>query len=88
MLGASVPNLVVALCKDFLLLVVIAIVLGGPLAYYVMDRFLHQYVFHTEIDAGTVILAVAMLLGIAIITVVYQSSKAAMVNPAKSLRSE
>jgi putative ABC transport system permease protein len=87
-LGASVSTLVMMLCKDFTRLVLIAIVVGCPVAYYIMNRFLEQYAFHTEFGLTVFILTAVVMLGIALATVIFQSAKAALANPVRSLRSE
>jgi putative ABC transport system permease protein len=87
-LGASVPTLIMMLCKDFTRLVMVAIVIGCPIAWYVMDKFLAQYAFHTQFGMQVFAITAAVMLGIALATVVYQSAKAALSNPVSSLRSE
>jgi putative ABC transport system permease protein len=87
-LGASVTSLVVLLSKDFLKLVLVAILIASPIAYYAMYRWLEDFAHRIELAwwvfAGAGLLAV----GIALLTVSYQSIKAALVNPVASLRSD
>ena len=87
-LGASVASIVTLLSKDFLKLVLIAIVIASPIAWYAMNRWLQDFAYKITIDwwvfAGAGLLAV----GIALLTVSFQSVKAALMNPVKSLRSE
>jgi putative ABC transport system permease protein len=87
-LGASVVNITAMLSKDFLILVVIAIVIASPIAWYAMNKWLMDYVYRTELNWW--ILAVAGLAAvlIAFITISSQAIKAALSNPVKSLRSE
>jgi putative ABC transport system permease protein len=87
-LGASVINITAMLSKDFLILVIIAIVIASPIAWYAMNKWLMDYVYRTELNWW--ILAVAGLAAvlIAFITISSQAIKAALSNPVKSLRSE
>ncbi|GAB3641520.1 ABC transporter permease [Spirosoma arcticum] len=87
-LGASVAGIVTLLSRDFLKLVLIAIVVATPMAWYAMNQWLQNFEYKVAIDwwvfAGAGLLAV----GIALLTVSLQSVKAALTNPVKSLRSE
>ena len=87
-LGASVASIVTLLSKDFLTLVLIAIVTASPLAGWAMNQWLNDFAY--KIDIGWWVFALAGLLavGIALLTVSFQSVKAALMNPVKSLRSE
>jgi putative ABC transport system permease protein len=81
-------SIVALLARDFVKLVLIAIVIASPIAWYTMHRWLQD--FASRIDIQWWVFAVAGLLavGIALLTVSFQSIKAALVNPVKSLRSE
>ncbi|MFT7481851.1 MAG: putative ABC transport system permease protein, partial [Oceanospirillaceae bacterium] len=87
-LGASVSGLVGLLSADFLKLVVVALVIASPIAWYLLNNWLESYAFHIEMPWW--IFGVAGLLSMftAFLTVSYQSIKAATMNPVKSLRSE
>lgn len=87
-LGASVFNLWRLMTKDFVLLVVIALLLAIPVAYYFMNNWLQHYKYRTEISWWIIALTSVGALSITLLTVSYQSIKAAMMNPVKSLRSE
>lgn len=87
-LGASVVNLWGLMSKDFVILVSISLVLAIPVAYYFMHKWLQNYDYRTEISAWIIILTGVGALLITLLTVSYQSIKAAMMNPVKSLRSE
>jgi len=87
-LGASMPSVVVMLSKDFTWLVLIAFLLATPMAWYLMDGWLERFAYHIDLGAGVFIAAGASALLISLITVSYQSVKAAIANPVKSLRSE
>lgn len=87
-LGASVSNLVALLSTDFLKLVLIAIVLASPVAYYVMNQWLTNFAYRAELSGWVFVLAGGLAIGIALLTVSFQSIRAALLNPVKSLRSE
>ncbi len=87
-MGASVSNLIVMLCSDFTKLVAIGLFIGIPVAWYLGSGYLSGYAFHTEISVWTFALTATGILLIALITVAYQSVKAALANPTESLRSE
>lgn len=87
-MGASVPGLVGLMGKEFLVLVLIAAVLGCPVGWYLMTTWLSSYAFH--VDVGWVALAVASLgcLSVSALTVSYHSLKVSRANPTHSLRYE
>ena len=87
-LGASTPNLVTLLSREFLGLVFIAILLATPLAYYLMDKWIEDFAYKTNISWWVFAVAGATALMIALLTVSYQSIRAALMNPVKSLKSE
>jgi putative ABC transport system permease protein len=87
-MGASVSSVVVLLTKDFTKLILIAFVLSVPLSYYIMDQWLEGFAYRIEIGISVFLIAGLIALLISWITVSYQSIKAAIVNPIKSLRSE
>ncbi|MBI3219621.1 MAG: ABC transporter permease [Bacteroidetes bacterium] len=87
-LGASVGGVIVLLSKDFTKLVVLAFVLAVPVAWWMMSEWLNSFAYRMELGVGSFLLAGLVALLIAWITVSYQSIKAAIVNPIKSLRRE
>lgn len=87
-LGANTKSLVTLLSKDFLILVVIAIILASPVAYYLMSKWLQDFVYRVDISWWIFIVAGALALLIALLTVSFQAIKAAIANPVKSLRTE
>ncbi|MGH7598686.1 MAG: ABC transporter permease [bacterium] len=87
-LGASVPGVIALLSKDFTKLVLLGFVFAAPLAYMAMRRWLDDFAYRIELGAGVFLLAGAVALLIAWLTVSYQSIKAALANPVKSLRYE
>ena len=87
-LGASIGSIVTLLSKDFLKPVLIAILLASPLAYYAMHRWLQDFAYKIDIAWWVFALAGLLAVGIALLTVSFQSIRAALMNPVKSLRSE
>ena len=87
-LGATVPNLVTMLSQDFLKLVLIGILIAVPVAYYAMTQWLQQFAYRIDISIGVFLLAAFLAILIAFLTVSFQSVRAALLNPIKSLRSE
>lgn len=87
-LGASVANIVGLLSTDFLKLVLIALVLSTPLAWVALDKWLNTFAYHETLPWWIFAMAGLLAVLIALATVSYQSIRAALVNPVKSLRSE
>jgi putative ABC transport system permease protein len=87
-LGASVQNVVGMLSKDFLKLVLIASVIAFPVAWYAMNNWLQDFAYKTDISWWVFALSTGIVTAIALITISFQSIKAAMGNPVESLRSE
>ena len=87
-LGASVASVVALLSKDFLKLILIALVLASPIAWWGMNQWLEEFAYKVTIDWWIFALAGLLAVGIALLTVSFQSIKTALMNPVKSLRSE
>lgn len=87
-LGSSVSGIVRLLSKDFMRLVLIALFIAIPLAWWFMSEWLESFAYKVTIDLWVFVLAGVLAMGIAVVTVSYQAIKAAIVNPVKSLRSE
>ncbi len=87
-LGASVLNLWRLLSKDFIVLVFISCIISAPLAWYFLHNWLQKYTYRTTISWWVFAAAFAGALIITLLTVSFQSIKAALMNPVKSLRSE
>ncbi|KAB7732850.1 FtsX-like permease family protein [Rudanella paleaurantiibacter] len=87
-LGASVLGIVALLSRDFLKLVAIAILLASPIAWWVMQQWLQGFAYKIDMSIGVFVGAGGLAILIALLTVSYQSIRAARVNPVKSLRSE
>ncbi|QJW89881.1 FtsX-like permease family protein [Spirosoma taeanense] len=87
-LGATELSLVTLFSKDFLKLVLIALLIASPVAWYAMHNWLNGFAYRTGIHWGVFVLSGALVVGIALLTVSFQSVKAALMNPIRSLRSE
>jgi putative ABC transport system permease protein len=87
-LGASVSGITFMLAKDFVWLVLAAFAIAAPFAWFAMRQWLGGYDYRTDIGIGVFALSGGLALLIAIATVSYQSIRAALSNPAKSLRTE
>lgn len=87
-LGASISQLWLLLSKDFIALVVIALVIASPLAYYIMGRWLQKFSYRTSVGWDVFAIACIGALVITLVTVSFQAIKAATSNPVKSLRTE
>jgi predicted permease len=87
-LGASAKSIVYLLSREFTVLIVIAFVIAGPVAYYVMHKWLQNYTY--RIDIGVMIFGIAIISSmlVAWLTVGHRAVKAALANPVRSLRSE
>ncbi|MCI0691634.1 ABC transporter permease [candidate division KSB1 bacterium] len=87
-LGASVEQMVVLLSRDVTRLVFIAVIAATPISYFFINRWLQNFAYKIDVGIGIFVLAGALALMIAWLTVSYQSIKAALANPVESLRYE
>ncbi|WP_299256273.1 ABC transporter permease [uncultured Aquimarina sp.] len=87
-LGASLGNLWMLLSKDFIKLVVIALFIAGPIAYYFMSQWLQKFSYRTDISWNIFLIAGSGALIITIITISVQAIKSVTANPVDSLRTE
>jgi putative ABC transport system permease protein len=87
-LGAGVPGIVVLLSKDMLRPVLAATLIAIPAGYYVMAEWLHNFAYRTSLDWWVFALAGLLAAVIAFVTISFQSIKAALANPVKSLKTE
>jgi putative ABC transport system permease protein len=86
--GASAPDVVVLLSKDFLRLMLLAILIAFPVAGWSMHQWLKGFAYRVAIDPLVFVLAGVSILFITLITISFQAVKAALANPIESLRSE
>jgi putative ABC transport system permease protein len=87
-LGSSIPGIVQLLSKDFLKLVIIAFVIATPISFWAMNQWLQKFAYRIQLSWWMFVLAGAIAVLIALFTVSFQSVKAAMGNPIKSLRTD
>jgi putative ABC transport system permease protein len=87
-LGATVLNVWGLLSKDFMVLVFISLFISSPLAYYFMHNWLQNFTYHTPISSWIFGAAAIAAIAITLLTVSFQSIKAAVANPVKSLRTQ
>jgi predicted permease len=87
-LGASVTGLTGLLSKEFLQLVGLSTLIAFPLAWWAMNRWLEQFAYRIGVEWWIFVVAAGVALAIALLTVSFQSVRAALMNPARSLRSE
>jgi putative ABC transport system permease protein len=87
-LGASVGSIVTLLSKDFLKLVFIAILIASPIAWYAMSQWLNDFAYKIDLQWWVFLLAGAVAVLVAFLTVSFQSIKSALMNPITSLRSD
>jgi putative ABC transport system permease protein len=87
-LGASVSNIVLLLSKDFIKLVLMAIVIAVPIAYYILHNWLQDFAYRITISWWIFGLSGVVAIAVALATISFQAVKAAGSNPVKSLRSE
>jgi putative ABC transport system permease protein len=87
-LGASVPNIISLLSKDFIMLFILAILIATPSSWYIMNTWLNKFAYRIGIGIEIFLFAGIVALTVAITTISWQSIKAARRNPVNSLRSE
>ncbi len=87
-LGASVKNVVTILSKDFLKLVIIALIIAMPLAWLAANKWLENYPYRISINWQLFVIASLLVIVVALATISFQAIKAAIANPVKSLRTE
>lgn len=86
--GASVRQIVMLLSTDFLKLVLIAVCIAFPLSWWAMDQWLNSFAYRTPISAGIFLASGGAILLITLLTISFQSVRAALTNPTDSLRTE
>jgi putative ABC transport system permease protein len=87
-LGASVPEILLLLSKEYCRLVLIGFLMAAPLSYFVMRNWLQDFAYRTSIDIWPFVISVALALLISFVTVSYYASRLALSSPAESLRYE
>jgi ABC-type antimicrobial peptide transport system permease subunit len=87
-LGSSVRGMVTLLARDFVKLVLVAIGIASPLAWLFMNNFLLHYSYRTTVDGWVLLISGAAALFLALVTIGFQVTRAALTNPVKSLKAE
>jgi putative ABC transport system permease protein len=87
-LGASVPGIILLLNREFLIKLLVANLLAWPVAYFAMNKWLQNFAFRAGIKLWVFVASAALALVISLLTVSYQTTKAASTNPVNSLRYE
>jgi putative ABC transport system permease protein len=87
-MGASIRSIYVMLSWDFLKWIVLAVILSCPIAWFLLQFWLSKFAYHIKLESDIFILAAVLAVGIALVTVTWQSLKAAFANPVVSLRYE
>ena len=87
-LGASVPEIIFRLSKEFAKWVLIGNIIAWPVAYFLMNKWLENYAYRININIWIFILSAIITIGVVFITISFHTIKAATANPVKSLRYE
>lgn len=87
-LGATIPNIIMLISKDFLWLIVIAFLIAAPLSWLGMQQWLKQYAYRIDVQWWVFVLAAILAFFIAFLTISIQAVRAALSNPVKNLRTE
>ena len=87
-LGATVFQIISLVTKDYVKLIFIASFISIPVAYFILQNWLKDYAFHIDIGLWFFLAPLLLIIAVALVTVLYQSIRAAIANPVKSLRSE
>jgi putative ABC transport system permease protein len=87
-LGASVSNIIVYLSKEFIFLILIANIIGWPVVYFSMNKWLQNFAYRMDLSILPFLGAAVLVIFITVISVIFQTTKAAIANPVKALRYE
>jgi putative ABC transport system permease protein len=87
-LGASIPSIIVMLSKELIIITVIANIIAWPLSYFMMNRWLQDFPFRTDVGVLTFVLSAALIFFVGLATTSFQSVKASMANPVDALHFE
>jgi putative ABC transport system permease protein len=87
-LGASVNSILLMTNKEFLILIMLSMVISFPLTYYVMSKWLNGFVYHTSVGMLPLLLGAVFSVIVAVVTISFETLKAALVNPVETLRNE
>ena len=87
-MGASVSGIIVMMTKEFITLVILASIIAWPIAYYVMTNWLQDFAYAASLSVWTFVLAAVGAVIITVVTVSFQATKAALINPVDALQYE
>jgi putative ABC transport system permease protein len=87
-LGASLPQITLLLCREFFVLVLLANIISWPVAYFVMRNWLQDFAYRTNLGVFTFVMTMVLALVIALLTVSFRAVKAAVANPVDALKYE
>ena len=87
-MGAGTGSVIITMAREFLILVIIAIIIALPAGYYVVGRLLKQFAYRVDLDPAVFILIALGALTIALFTVSFQAFRASNINPAEALKVE
>ena len=87
-MGSGVGSIVTLLTRDFVKLVMVSILIASPLSWLFMNNFLQHYSYRTTVDGWVLLISGAAALFLALVTVSFQVTRAALTNPVKSLKAE
>ncbi len=87
-MGATVKQILVLFLSIFLKMLIISVIIAGPIAYFLMNKWLQQFVYRTSIDWKIILSAIGIVFGLTILTVSYELIKASTANPVNAIRYE
>ena len=87
-LGATISGILTLLSREFIKWIIIATIIAFPISWYVMNQWLQTFAYRMDLNVWLFLLSGLFALSVAIITVVFQTLKAAIANPIKALRYE
>lgn len=87
-LGASIPNILLLLSREYMWLILISVLIGVPFTYYSMDLWLNDFAYRTSMGWTIFAAAASIVFVVAILTVSYQTLRSARADPSKTLRYE
>ena len=87
-LGAAIPDIVGLLSKDFVKLIIISLCIASPVAWWMMNRWLQDFAYRVTISWWIFVISAILAILIALLTISFQTIKAAIANPVKNLRTE
>jgi putative ABC transport system permease protein len=87
-MGASMPQVIALLLRDFIILIGVAFVIAAPLGWYFSRAWLQEFAYHIDVNVAMVLLSGSAAVAIALVTIIAQAVRAARENPVKAMRSE